>query len=188
MGMTASEFLIIAKGLRVAYQNASFMPDDDAFKIWYRLLKDLSYADCALAAERYMQSNHFPPTPADIRELAVKHRRTEEDEQDWGRGWDRVLSAIRRFGYMREQEALESLDTTTRETVKRLGYQNLCRSENQEVDRANFRTIYTQLWQRFHEEDALSEPVRKAIEARRAERALLGTNAENLIGKAKKEG
>lgn len=36
------------------------------------------------------------------------------------------------------------MDAITRQCVKRLGFQNLCTSENITADRANFRMIYEQ--------------------------------------------
>ena len=39
---------------------------------------------------------------------------------------------------------MERLDDITRKCVKRLGFQNLCTSENVIADRANFRMAYEQ--------------------------------------------
>ena len=43
---------------------------------------------------------------------------------------------------MQVSEALDSLDELTRRCVKRIGFQNICTSENVTADRANFRMIY----------------------------------------------
>ena len=64
--------------------------------------------------------------------------------RDWGEAWESVLMAIRKFGYMQEEEALESMDDVTRKCVKRIGFNNICMSENITADRANFRMIYEQ--------------------------------------------
>ena len=45
-------------------------------------------------------------------------------------------------------EAMESFDEVTREAVKRLGFQNICLSENIVADRARFAEIYQAIQQR----------------------------------------
>lgn len=55
------------------------------------------------------------------------------------------MKAIGNFGSYREEEALESMSEITRKAVKKLGFRNICLSENSTADRANFRTIYEQM-------------------------------------------
>lgn len=47
------------------------------------------------------------------------------------------------------------MDAITRECVKRLGWKDLCMSENQTADRANFRMIYEQVQRKKVEAAAL---------------------------------
>ena len=54
------------------------------------------------------------------------------------------MSAIRFCGMYREEDALGRLDEITRKCVQRLGFKNLCTSENVTADRANFRMAYEQ--------------------------------------------
>ena len=76
---------------------------------------------------------------------------------DWGEGWEQVLKAIKDFGYMRPKEAMDSFDDITRECVKRLGFINICKSENISVERANFRQLYEQIANR--QRDAVKLPI-----------------------------
>ena len=62
-----------------------------------------------------------------------------------------------------EKDALASLDYLTRQTVKRLGYHELCVSENMMQDRANFRMIFEQLSERKAKEQTISPVVKKMI-------------------------
>ena len=48
--MTREEFSIIVKGLKDVYTQQTFIPDKDAFNVWYELLKDIDYANCNMAA------------------------------------------------------------------------------------------------------------------------------------------
>lgn len=141
--MNRDEFKVLCKGMKAVYTQPTFLPDADAFNIWFSLLQDLDYMVAQTAIQKYMLTNKFPPTIADIRELATGISFGEKPL--WSDGWEEVLRAIRRFGSYRETEALASMSETTRRAVQRLGFKNLCMSENIMADRANFRMVYEQI-------------------------------------------
>lgn len=151
--MEREQFKILCKGMKAVYTQESFLPDADAFNIWFALLGDLEYPVLNAAIQKYMLTNKFPPTIADLREIATTIAAGEL--QEWGEGWEKVLNAIRYFGYYRETEALATMDEITQTCVKRLGWRNLCMSDNNNMDRANFRMIYEQLAERTKKENAL---------------------------------
>ena len=151
--MEREQFKILCKGMKAVYTQATFLPDADAFNIWFALLGDLEYAVLNAAIQKYMLTNKFPPTIADLREIATTI--FAGDVPDWGEGWEKVLNAIRFYGFYRETEALATMDDLTKTCVQRLGWRNLCMSENNNMDRANFRMIYEQLQERAKKENAL---------------------------------
>ena len=138
--MTRDEFKILCKGMKAVYSQATFLPDQDAFNMWYALLGDLPYEVCALAIKKYMLTNKFPPTVAEIRELASNVQ--NGDPLTWGECWERALSAVRKYGSYGKLEALESLDPLTRKCVESIGYMELCMSENIMVERAHFQKVF----------------------------------------------
>ena len=152
--MNREEFKKIVMALNSVYTGDNFIPTQTAFDMWYESLKDLSYNQVAYAAKMYIQTNHFPPRPSDLRTIIADCKTTQ---MDYGEGWNEVQTAIRRYGYMREQEALDSMSDITREVVKRLGFQNLCMSpEGDQTNRANFRMIFQQLQEREKQHAVLS--------------------------------
>ena len=138
--MTFDQFKILIKGLKAVYTSPNFLPDADSVKIWYSLLKDLDYESANVAIQKHILVSKFPPTIADIREQAVTV--TIGDKPTWSDGWEEVLRAIRKFGMYREREALDSMTEITRKAVQRLGFKEICMSENLMADRANFRMIF----------------------------------------------
>ena len=52
----------------------------------------------------------------------------------WGDAWEHVLKAVRFYGMYREEEALGTLDEATQNCVKRIGFKNICLSENIQND------------------------------------------------------
>lgn len=138
--MTESEFTKIALAIKTSYPNAKVLADKAAMDIWFMMLSDIPYSIAQPAVLEHVSTNKFPPSIAEIREKCAGF--ISLPIMDYGEAWENVLLAIRRFGYMQETEALESLEEITRRCVKRLGFQNICASENITADRANFRMIY----------------------------------------------
>lgn len=159
--MTKDEFKILAKGMKAVYTYPSFLPDADALNVWYSLLQDLPYEVCNVAIQKYMMTETKIPTIADIRNLCAGVVAGEKPL--WSDGWEEVMMSIRRYGSYNEEKALESMSDITKQCVRRLGYQNLCRSEAIEVDRANFRMIFEQIANREHEKKKLPSGMQQLI-------------------------
>jgi hypothetical protein len=159
--MTKDEFKILAKGLKAVYTMPSFLPDADSLNVWYSLLQDLPYEVCNVAIQKYMMTETKIPTIADIRNLCASV--VVGEKPLWSDGWDEVMRAMRRYGSYNELEALESMSDITKQCVRRLGYQNLCRSEEIGVDRANFRMIFEQIANREHEKQKLPSGMQQLI-------------------------
>lgn len=138
--MTRDEFKILVKGMKAIYSQPTFIPDQDAFNMWFALIGDLPYDVCNVSIQKYMITNKFPPTVAEIREMAAEV--VNGETISWGESWERALAAIRRYGYMNPGEALDSLDPLTRKCVESIGYMTLCTSENIMVERAHFQKIF----------------------------------------------
>ena len=99
MGMTREEFAMIVKGLNVVYPYETFIANQDAFDIWYELLKDLDYQAVAVGTKKLMQTYSKVPTPADIRKASIPEADISEGEI-----WSMVLKAIRRSSYYASEE------------------------------------------------------------------------------------
>lgn len=171
--MTEKEFAILSKGMKAVYTMPSFLPDDNAMNVWYQLLKDLDYMVAQTAVQKYMLTQKTPPTIADIRELCSTI--ALGDKPLWSDGWDEVMRAIRRYGSYNEFEALQSMSEVTKQCVKRLGYQNLCRSEDISIDRANFRMIFEQVANREHEKKKIPLGMQQLI-AKIQSQNMIGVN------------
>ena len=147
--------------MKAVWPNPNFLPDMASVNVWYELLKDIEYKVANMAIQMYAQSNKFPPTVAEIREASAKliHGETK----DWSKAWEEACRAMSRFGRDRKSEAYKTLDERTRRVIDRLGYRNLCMSENIGVDRANFRSIYETLVQRDKEMSKLSPQIQEML-------------------------
>ena len=159
--MTKEEFGKLAMFLKAAYEKDKFLASKESAEVWYALLKDIPYQVAQEAVMRHVRTCKFPPAPSEIIEQAVNAVEPEQDT--WSAAWGFVQKAIRYYGTWGEMQAMAMLDPLTRIIVKRLGYKNLCLSENPMADRANFRTAYEQEQKRQHEKALQPEGFRDLL-------------------------
>ena len=152
--MNIQEFATIASAIKAAYPNVNLIPDKQSKEVWFTMLADLDYNICLTALKEHISTCKFAPTISEIREKCAGITSTQI--YDWGDGWEQVKRAIRKYGMYQTEKALDSMDNITRRCVKRLGFKELCLSENVTADRANFRMIYEQVEKQEKEESVLS--------------------------------
>jgi hypothetical protein len=158
--MTFDEWKKIAKGLRAVYTSDRFLPDGDSVRIWFSLLKDLPYEQVSIAAQKYMETEHFPPTPADLRAAVTP------PPAEWSDAWAQVIGAVRKYGSWDVKKAEESFDDLTARVVKNLGgFRRICELEYDEMDvlRANFRDIYSRQAKAEAESNQMSPQLREMV-------------------------
>jgi hypothetical protein len=155
------EFAIFASALRTYYPKENLLPNEQAMQLWFNQLYDIPYKVAEVTLNKWVATNKWSPSIADIREQATGL--TQGEAKEWGDAWQEVLRAISKFGSYREDEALASLDDTTRTVVRRLGFRNLCFSEEIQVDRANFRMIYEREIQRERQDAQLPPKLKELI-------------------------
>lgn len=141
--MDKNEFSMFSMALKTYYPRENLLPNTQAMELWFKQLQDIPYTVAETALNKWVAVNKWSPSIADIRAEAAEIKNGEAP--DWGEGWESVLDAIRRYGSYRVDEAMASFDQVTRRCVERIGFLNICQSENIAVDRANFRTLYEQL-------------------------------------------
>ena len=132
--MNKEEFAKIMTYLGTIY-NKQFTSQE--LTVWYSFFYKVNSNTFKVAIKNIAEKNKFIPSIAEIRAEINKIQNPElklnaEDE------WTYVLNAIHKFGYYNTNGALESLKPITREIVERLGFQNLCMSENINWERKIF--------------------------------------------------
>ena len=159
--MTKKEFATFAMALKTYYPRENLLPNDKAMELWFKQLQDIPYEVAEIGLQKWVSLNKWSPSIADIREMAssVSHG----EQADWGDAWLEVQKAIRYFGSYRVEEALESLSPLARKATERIGFKNMCMSENPEVSRANFRMVYEQLAEREKRDAQLPESLKITI-------------------------
>lgn len=158
--MTKQEFMKIAAAINTYYPKDKPFPNAEAAQLWYEEFKELAYEDVAMGLRRHVNVSKWCPTIAELKEAVVTN---VAGSKDWGEAWNECLRVINRYGQYQEEEALEHMNPMTRQIVKRLGYKELCRSDNQMQDRANFRMVFEQVVGNEYERAALPQGLQDKI-------------------------
>lgn len=172
--MNKAEFATWTMALKTYYPRENLLPNQQAMELWYRELSDISYEVAEAVLRKWVATNKWSPSIADIREAT--NTMLNGEQLTWGEAWERALNAVRRYGSYNKQAALDSLDSLTRRCVENIGYMDLCMSENIMVERAHFQKIFEIYAQREHTEQKLSAPLLEAIK-----KLQIGAPAEGML-------
>lgn len=138
--MERHEFAKIAMAMRTYYPREELMPNEQAIELWYDQLRDYDYNVVSTALKKWVATNKWSPAISDLRQTAAEVMLGSIP--DWGKAWEEVQDAIHIHGFYEYNAALESVSPLTRIAIERIGWDNLCMSENHVASRANFREIY----------------------------------------------
>lgn len=125
--------------------------------VYERMLADLDFDIARVAVEQVLATWRYAsmlPSVAEIREryMALKHGELSAGGEAWGL----VQRAITSRGRNRIPGVDFELEPVALETVRALGWANLCNSENQAADRARFIELYDQLAARGRRETVVA--------------------------------
>lgn len=162
--MTREEFKLIVKGMKAIYTKPEFIPDQDAFNVWYMLLADLDYKSASIATQMHMRSSTFEPKPADIIEQYNKLVKREElTEME---AWSLVSKALRN-GINGAEEEFNKLPPLTQKAVGSPSQlRNWATSDEGSIEsvvQSNFMRTYRTECKRQRDFDKLPNDVKQLI-------------------------
>jgi hypothetical protein len=164
--VTRDEFKILVKAMKAVYTYATFLPDKDAFEVWYALLKDIDYKTASSAVQKYMMTKKTPPTIADIREQCDDINGVPDlNEQA---AWALVSKAVRNSAYG-AQEEFDRLPSAVKEAIgspSRLREMASNEDFNEGVESSNFMRVYSVVLKRQKDMRLVSPRVRELVEKR----------------------
>ena len=157
--MTKGEVAKLLAVLAAAYPK--FEVHDVKVQVWHEMLGDIDYAVANMAVKKLIMQNTFPPAIAEVRKAAAEL--TNPENLTSSEAWGEVTSAIRNYGYYREEEALASMSPTTAQLVRYMGWREICMSEDIGVIRGQFLRMYEQIATREQEKQLLPPAMQDEI-------------------------
>ena len=118
--------------------NYEKMPDNrELLNMWYKTLQHYTDEQFIEATKKIMLNETFPPKlDTFARYCSEIAAPVEVDDTE---GWGIVVKAINKYGYMRAEEAMNSLPYTVRQAVERIGgIEMICSCEEPDVIRGQF--------------------------------------------------
>ena len=185
--MTKTEFAKIVGTLKAIYADPKFIADEIAINAWYDLLKDLPYDVASMATQSYMQTEHFPPTPADIRKYASQITSPVTNDMSEIDAWGKVSKAICNSLYHSEEEFArlpKLIQQTLGNHIRLRELAELDAGQLQTVEASNFMRSYRAKLEAHKRESQLNESLRLSINQMRQEntpKIEVTVDANNLI-------
>ena len=161
--LSVEDFRVIVRGLQAAYTRDNFIPNEYTFNLWYTALQDIPYPSLNRASTSYIMSNRFPPTIADIRQLA--YDLTSQPDELPSAAWNQLLRALRMSYAPDSEDVWNQLPDITKKIVG--GYATFRAWGNTElsalesVQRPMFVKRFEEYTQREREAAAIPENLRK---------------------------
>ncbi len=141
-----------------------FEVDDTTLNVWSTMLSDIGYSVCEKAAAKYIMTQTWPPSIAEIRKECVKL--LYPALQTTGEAWASIEAAIREHGLYGEKEAKKNMAPEVQRAVEAIGWDTICRSENISVVRGQYIKIYETYIAQIEEARLLPVNMRKQIESK----------------------
>lgn len=160
--MNKKEFAIWVSALQTYFPRYNLLPNAEAISLWYDELGDIPYELLNTALRKWVNTEKWPPSIAELRALCVEI--VQGQLPDWGEAWWEVIKAVGRYGIYRPEEALASLSPHARAAADRIGWRDICNSENLEATRAQFRQVYEICVKRDTEAKQLPASLRETIQ------------------------
>lgn len=166
--MTAKEFGILADAIKTYFPRDNVLPTENAMRLWYSELKDIPYQLAHTALRKYVSTNKFAPTIADIREQVAELNDQNEEELNETAAWYIVLKAIRRSTYYSEEEFAKLPATVQRAVASPKQLREWATLEDVDgktltVIQSNFQRTFRAEQQRERERSKLSPDVLKLM-------------------------
>lgn len=134
--MDIKEFSEIMQYLAIAYDKDL---SEEKLAIWYDFFKKYDVIVFKNAILQAISQCKYHPSIAEVKEI-ITIQNTPQANLKADDEWEKVRESIRVYGMYREDEALASLEPITRKIVKRVGYRDICLSD--ENTRYNLRSAF----------------------------------------------
>lgn len=182
--MERAEFKTLVKGMKAVYAQPTFIPDQDAFNVWYELLKDLPYEQANIAIQKYMLTEKFPPTISDIRTKANEIVAQVEESMSELEAWSLVGKAISNSGYHAQEEFDKLPEACQRAVGNPSNLKEWAMMESEKVatvEQSHFIRNYRVAVQRMKEEAKIPEHIKKVIEGMREKAGVIEQKPREVI-------
>ena len=110
---------------------------------------------------KWVATEKWPPSIAEIR--AAASDMINGPAPSWGDGWKEVRNAFAHCGTHEIEKVKKLVSPATFQAIQRIGWWDMCMSENPEALRAQFRQVYEVIVQREQQDKLIAPSTRELI-------------------------
>lgn len=145
--MKESDMLKILAIVKTAYPRFDDFREkkrlEEANKLWFRHFKNFEYTVVEKAVDIYISTGTYPPTIAEIREIALK---LVNPFKDAAGAWGEVKRAISYYGFYQADAAINSMSELTKKVIRQLGgWGEVCMAKDETILMNQFNKMYERL-------------------------------------------
>ena len=149
---------------------ANLYPRDTAFRnataemvaAWSAMLADVPFTTAQACLQAHVATSPFPPSIAEIKAWAAKF---DHQFMDASEAWGIARKAISKWGVHAKAKARATTPADVWAVMDRMGYEDMCLSENPDVIRGQFTRLWEAHSKRAQEVERLPESVKKMLSA-----------------------
>lgn len=139
-----------------AFANAS----RDMINAWALMLEDVPFSVAQTGLQAHVSTSPFPPSIAEIKGWSVKLNKQYMDASE---AWGIARKAISEYGYKNKLKAKANTPADVWAVMERMGYEDMCLSENPDVIRGQFTRLWESRSKQQQEMDRLPPAVKESI-------------------------
>lgn len=141
-----------------AFQNAT----PEMVNAWSAMLADVPFSVAQAGLQAHVSTSPFPPSIAEIKGWAAKFNHQIMDASE---AWGIARKAISKWGVHAKAKARETTPPDVWAVINRMGWEDMCMSDNPDVIRGQFCRLWDAYAKRAQEVERLPENVRKMLDA-----------------------
>lgn len=143
--------------------------DEEAFimqrDLWQMCFEDVPLDDVLTAFKAWLATEPFPPTIAHINKI-IKRAKNPQAFESAERAWERVSTAVRKFGWCNQEKAFATLSPNIQRAIQYIGgWQRVCSAEGKEWDfrRKDFIDVFEEFEEKTQKRELIPTDVLKRL-------------------------
>ena len=127
---------------------------------WHTMLEDVPFEAAQAGLQAHASMSQWPPSIAEIRQWV---NRLHGDSITADDAWGIAIKGIRKYGYYNKALAQENIQPDVWAVIDRMGYEDMCMSDNTDVLRGQFLRLWGSYMAREQERASLPKKVKVMI-------------------------
>jgi hypothetical protein len=123
-------------------------------KMWHIHFQEYEFEEVFGALVKYVATEKFPPTIADLKQIVAKNRNPEAFKTGEN-AWEEVLMGVKKYGYYQQDKAFEGFDAQTKRLVKSLGWGAICQCPEDKI--GIIKSNFVKMWDNVKLEEKENE-------------------------------